>query len=699
MLNSLKKNKKGTVLFTVIIVMMVLITVVMSTFVVAVAMQKKAVKNYLDSQSYITAKSMVDAYVKCLTFDDAAADPTAAANSLQMRKALAKMSDDPTDADSLQHIMYYFDGVGGASPLVAATEGMGQVTEFMVKRLNTRTYQVSAVVTDGVYNTVTGLYTDARSSTRVTATLTIKSKADAGLFDNAMITKGDGATLNSATQIYGGYVDANPTGTAAFVTGSSRVIGTFYCAKDLNLVNGSNKHLFLGQKNIFNTTTNQFETDREYLHCAGTMKTSGLEIHNTSNTTGDDAPYLLVDGDLKIGYEGGGTNNTTVGSGASKTMNVYVGGNAYLDNVTLWGNVYCEGNVQLRKNVDLNSFSIYCNGSLTYHGDADAAARTITKAGSIPANVSFPDGGKDYKPTKYPDVDAFLSSNYDRNGDGTADYDPDYDYWSASGTPGVNLQAIANGTAVPYTNFLGTPIVSNVRLAHSDGTVAHMEMSAGHKITVQPNGSDIWIATPRQITFYGGSEIIIDNSMNTLETVTDPVTGLKRQNWKYNVYLYTPGGAAITCNGNNSIGYPGGFPAYSGAVHYMGTNPPSGKDIDAPSNFYWLVDGGQDIELNGASVFGYIYAPKRKLTNNSNLGNLTNSYYDKELMPNGGSYYESSNFKPLVIGSIIANISRVNSDSGSIYVQPSSSIFSNNTTSALENMDWTMKSYSNSKVE
>ncbi|MEG0615902.1 MAG: hypothetical protein RR540_09120, partial [Oscillospiraceae bacterium] len=62
-----KQNKKGTVLFTVISIMLLMMVMVMATFTVVMAAQKKALNNFTDSQSYVTAKSVIDTYISCLS--------------------------------------------------------------------------------------------------------------------------------------------------------------------------------------------------------------------------------------------------------------------------------------------------------------------------------------------------------------------------------------------------------------------------------------------------------------------------------------------------------------------------------------------------------------------------------------------------------------------------------------------------------
>lgn len=712
MLNSFKKNKKGTVLFTVIVVMMLMIMITLATFVIAVAMQRKAMQNFTSNQSYITARSAVDAYVRCLTYKKSgAASPAelvANADALSMRKALIAMPDAATaDATTMpktkQNIYMVLD-----TPLESPAYSMGDITEFQVKRLTKDLFQVTAVATDGVRNSAYASgYDDTRSSTRVTATLSIQSKSDAGLFDSAMISTGSTNSFDGDTiQVYGGYIDTDNTNSVVTITKDSNFIGTFFSARPVSLMNGGNK-IFLGNKRIFDGT--DYVTEREFFHCANKVKFNGVTVISEINETARDlVPYMLIEGDFLTGYSGvGATTLNTIGSPTSR-VDIYIkGGDAKLSNITIYGDVYCTGNVELCKVLQVHG-NVYA-ASMTKHGEADASANAVTYAGTIPASVSFPTGGSDYKPTRYPSVDNFLKCNYDRDGDGdidSADYDSDLDYWTGAG---VNLSSLASSTPTMFGS-VGHDITSNIRISGatsdaSDGNAGSNVMwNINGVITIKPTTKDIWIVTPPSITFYGPGKIDVDNSGNT--RVDD---GNGRYHWKYNVYMYTPAGGGITFNTGNTLGYGGNLPAdkgwasYKAAANYLGTIPPTASPqptINTPSNFYWLIDGNGSATFNGISVHGYIYAPGLDLTTNTGIDNLSNTYYNQYKLPTGspGSHYANKDFKPITIGSFIANKLNMKSQTGTVYVQPANSIFTSATSVPLEDRDWTLKNYSNLKI-
>ena len=70
-----KLNNDGAVLFTVICLMSILTVVLMTAIIVVSSSHKKAITNYTESQSYVTAKSTVDVFMECLEDTDTYYDP------------------------------------------------------------------------------------------------------------------------------------------------------------------------------------------------------------------------------------------------------------------------------------------------------------------------------------------------------------------------------------------------------------------------------------------------------------------------------------------------------------------------------------------------------------------------------------------------------------------------------------------------
>lgn len=722
------KNHKGSALFTVVSVMMILMILVMGTFILVSAAHQKALNNYYNNQSYVTAKGVVDAFVK---------NSISSANTSGMAALRAELVGTLDGSGTMSGGIQYASPTGGDHGFIhtnldsatgdyyadltvnlPAGVSLGRLKNNSVRvyRLSRTEFKVTATVSSGgtpVYDELTGaIKKDADGNDiyeketirTVSEKIILKPKTDKGLFDSALITKGAGNDLSSGAQIYGGFVTvADTLPSSAFISANVRLVGNYYSNANITS-NGAGAEIHIGYetiKDVFGTETKK----EEYLETKKDFKPLGIKVFNVSSDSSIQ-PYVLVGGDMKMNDTGG--HMGTFGSNASQPIDVYVKGDMDLGTrmnnpITIHGNVYCQGKLTMSQKV-YNDITSEGFGVYTVTGKFDLVKTDGTKvvnggACSVLTRI-FPSGHV-YKNEKYPDTDDFLKGDYDSDGDGT---DDGIDYYNDSSALGGALASTAtkiggnnyflDGSVTPFFRIDGSPPTG---YTGESGDVNHWLLASGKTFTIKPDGSDVWIATPPKITLRGNTEIIIDNSANVYNPVTNE--------WLWNVYMYTPYGGNIEVNGAK-VGYSvdttlpyseDGYNGYASQYHRYGSlDLPTGstEHKEYPSNFFWAISS-DSVTLSGCSFYGYVYGPGVTIEATSSPAALpVDSKYNNINMPSG--YYSvPSSFTPTVIGSIIGNIATLNTTTGSVYVIPPNSIFNSSSATSLDDYDWTVSLYDN----
>lgn len=338
-----RRNPKGSVLFTVVAVMMVMIVFVMATLTIAGAANKRAYSSYSKNQTTYTARAAVDAVYDALTFNG---DPTLApADQQAFSKAIngiAKGSHDSiaiSNFDSSMGEIGYYDDAGNWHSGEVYIECMNETIEQVV--LND----------DGSINTSATPDEKTKNILRVTATAKLADEDStvslyiiknpnktSSSFPNALTTKG-GFNSGTTPAVFGGSTininqskwDNKSTGDYILTTASNSgamegnidILGSYYIGTSVSYILNKNEHMSVMGDFTFGNDSVKFISTYNYA--------------DAFNGGGDyDAiPSLFVEGtlDLHFGNSFGTQTNP---------INIYVGKNFNLgkNDATLYSDIY-----------------------------------------------------------------------------------------------------------------------------------------------------------------------------------------------------------------------------------------------------------------------------------------------------------------------------------------------------------------------
>lgn len=677
MINCFRKNKKGTVLFTVIVVMMVLIITMMSTMVVVITAQKKSITNFTDSQSYVTAKSVLDIFVEGLT-DMSSTDYAPVREALigkfvpgtggapdKMVGGLDYVDDgfaadrDLTDVPKTDYVRDY---IVGATMKETGTGdkilGMGEIVgnRIVIRRLDRLTFKLTITVLDGteyetvdidpdgdgVTETVTRLKRTQNSSKTVSRLIKLSAGPSVSVFDSSLISCSGETELNAKSQLYGGYVSAADIASSTELNGNANYIGRIFSKGTLFNNDGSTVHVDLSTRKYDTTDSAGSPVTHyyyDYIESETKIDLQKLEARNIipsgepaalRKPDGINNPYIFASGgttsEVIIGHPGSGLS--TVGSSATgDRIDIYSKGNVTLDNVEIYGDIYAVGDVELNGSSKVHG-NIYCGGT------ADTSGGTLMDGGMVKpltASHKFPDG---YAINTYMDVDELMDQEYVKNGE---------KYNKSGGPAKATIQDCfdhpvapsshpSEGTIQTYTLTNGMVIdPENDRISAAiDPQMPYMMVPTIKKgSNVIARGANLSVAGfSGEAKILLGEEDLFFNIVDigsggwtpyfggTATIVIQPDGTLSNPSDYGNVYFYSDmGTGSLMKNYEIFTNFGTASTTYDdGVAKQYGTKPLVETALSEPSHFFWLMDGSSMLNYEGSTfVHGYIYAKNIKM--------------------------------------------------------------------------------------
>lgn len=719
------KNHKGSALFTVVSVMMILMILVMGTFILVSAAHQKAMTNYYNNQSYVTAKSVVDAFVNKL-----ASNPASDAEVSALRAQLIGTYNSTTD--KMVGGMNYIGRPSGESPTITDVDtdpnnnycfvdvkvelpkdasgynyGLGELSNpnnitdpdtIRIHRIDMTNFKVTATVKSG----------DATNPIirTVSEKITLASGASSSLFDSSMIARSGATFLHSEAMLFGGYVNGSSTHEPDF-DGSGKYTGNFYSISQIKF-DGTVPNFCLGTdkkssviggvltesymanyiespkgitSNNVNITIKSFAPSGETSVPANPYLYSSTYEHPYSHVKTPSNINLIGNPLIEIGSPG-------------KPVDIYSDKDITLNNVVVYGNLYAKGTVNLV-------------GTTQIHGDVyygTGVSGSSVVIGAVSNNISAITFPKPYNTNEYQLVDVYLSTtDYYRDGSGTPDKLDECFLNSGEAQLAANQIVI---TSTPPGGW-GTPVIPTVNNIDSstsgftektytkDGTIYSAYKGAINgdlngktlNITVKEN-EDIFITWVTSSWDY-----------NMVDTVINVIPDPSVSDWTKmgNVYFYMPLNKQIIIN-NTRMGMEVDNYISDTSTRYYGTKDTYGP-LEKPSHFYGIIASGNATNAVGNNnfIYGYIYAPNYELTNLSGNTSFTaTKYYDGNLLTAGLPELNLDvTPEPVIIGSCIADDLSIHGNAAAIYIPPDESIFTKSKTDNLGKYDWYPAVYNN----
>lgn len=334
-----RKNPKGSVLFTVVAVMMVMIVFVMATLTIAGAANKRTYASYSKSQTTYTARAAVDAVYDALTFNG---DPTLApADQQAFSKAINGIGKGSHDSiaisnfDSSMGEIGYYDDAGNWHSGEVYIECLSDTIEQIV--LND----------DGSINTAATPDEKTKNILKVTATARLADEDStvslyiiknpnkvSSAFPNALTTKG-GFNSGTTPAVFGGStVNLNEnkwnnksTGEYILTTASNSgamegnidILGSYNVTTSVSYILNKNEHMSVMGDFTFGNDSAKFISTYDY----------------TTDNDYDAIPSLFVEGTLDLHF--GDTFGTY-----TNPINIYIGKNLNMgkNNATVYSDIY-----------------------------------------------------------------------------------------------------------------------------------------------------------------------------------------------------------------------------------------------------------------------------------------------------------------------------------------------------------------------
>ena len=381
----LKRNKHGVVLLSVLCIMMVLIIVVTATFSVVVASDKKALTNYTDSQSYITAKNVLTTYCNALQTD-----------GTMHTEFLPKVN----ATTGIKVILPSGSGVGNfgtASDLMITSDSALDVNmpapapyydasnNYIVTTITRRTYKISETVKDNLSSSTVSQYmqlTDTKIDTYYPGTPGnpgTPGGANPSDWDSAAKAL-EGFGIGTSTRIFGGSSSNNGSVQLRGFGGST---SSWFYRGDINISDSGNPHLtgLDGAANL--------GAGKSIVTMGNFTLSNDVKICSISDGSGK-PPFIYAGGQFvnnnsnqPIGTSGKPVNIICHGGSINKPMtvngNIYSAGDfSFSDNqARINGNMYVNGNVSVNTNNIQNSarpadIAAQFGGTVRYSGSASS---------------------------------------------------------------------------------------------------------------------------------------------------------------------------------------------------------------------------------------------------------------------------------------------------------------------------------------
>lgn len=359
-----RRNPKGSVLFTVVAVMMVMIVFVMATLTIAGAANKRAYSSYSKNQTTYTARSAVDSVYSVLVSSDpstATADEKAFAKAINAINTLNEKKEiSVTLPSNIGKIGYYNDA------------GVFQEGKLLVECVDDKYSQPNLDATTNKIND------DKRQLLRITATSILgdeESTVSMYLVKNPIINPPSSSGMGAGLITTGGA----STGSSSIAVGGGTAINLGESKwHNNNKYNGptwigNNNTDFLGMFTAIGSVTVGSNTEYHATQLGDgfsvfgnlNMQKDGLTFN--SNVPVDDStdynkiPYVYVEGRFDYDVNGG----TNLGS-SSNPINVYVGGSMKAEAGNFYSDIYIYNHdFSKDANEDNMTASEYANNSFT----------------------------------------------------------------------------------------------------------------------------------------------------------------------------------------------------------------------------------------------------------------------------------------------------------------------------------------------
>jgi len=356
-----KKNVKGSVLFTVVAVMMVMIVFVMATLTIAGAANKRAYASYSKNQTTYTARSAIESVYSAMsdTTNTALAD---AVKSLSNGGSLSIGVTLPTEPNGSTPM-------GTIKDNIITVECLPTSQQYEQTIFDPTTGAISKVKRDVVKVTAVAQLGDEESTVSAYY-LKDPIKTTGSMFKNALTTMGS-ANTGTSGKAYGG---ANIGITAS--KWIDKLIGQYDTMSLSN--NGVMTADFISNKSIFCSGGGSFQFtkagqgmvilgDFNQQKDNGKFKSS-VDVSTTSINY-NDLPYVYVEGDFNL-YQDGTFGEST------KPINIYSGGTVNVNgNLNIYSDIYIydhdfskdasDSDITLQEETDnvLNATSNFWTGS------------------------------------------------------------------------------------------------------------------------------------------------------------------------------------------------------------------------------------------------------------------------------------------------------------------------------------------------
>lgn len=723
------KNHKGSALFTVVSVMMILMILVMGTFILVSAAHQKAMTNYYNNQSYVTAKSVVDAFVNKL-----ASNPASDAEVSALRAQLIGTYNSTTD--KMVGGMDYIGRPSGESPTITNVDtdpnnnycfvdvkvelpkdasgynyGLGELSNpnnitdpdtIRIHRIDMTNFKVTATVKSGEA-------TNPIIRT-VSEKITLASGASSSLFDSSMIARSGATFLHNEAMLFGGYVNGSMSSPS--FDGSGKYVGNFYSNANIKF-DGTMPNFCLSSDkksaNIGGVITDSYMAN--YIESPNGISSTEISINISnvkpsgettvpvnpylySSTFDDPVTHIKKPSSINLVGNSGGF---VIGS-SGHPVDLYSDKDITLKNVTVYGNLYAKGSITLMGTTSINGDAYYgsaISGSLAVTGDVSSNIGAII----FPQSYNL----QEYKPitSTNPLNPGFLQgTDYHRDGSSTPDKlkdlflneaDAKTGNFVAGTVPiGGGVPIIPNTVNIDSTN---TNFIKKTYLQGSSSWDAYIGSIYGEvnnktiNIIVKEN-EDIFI------TFVNNSW-----DYNLSDTVINVIPDLTVTDWTKmgNVYIFMPTNKQITIS-NTRVGMDPDSYVSDTATKYYGTKNILGT-LEKPSHLYMLISSNNATYPSGSTnfIYGYIYAPEFKIDqlNGNTLFSSTKYFDNNVLIKNNTDLFLAETPQPIIVGSCIANALSIYGNAASIYIPPDESIFTKSQTNNLGNYDWYPAVYNN----
>ncbi|MGN1411334.1 MAG: hypothetical protein ACI4WH_02335 [Oscillospiraceae bacterium] len=293
------KSLKGTVLFTVVAVMMVMIVFVMATLTIAGAANKRAYSSYSKNQTTYTAKSVLDATLQAMCHD------TSIANSVANASTTGTTLSVTLPDESMGTAVVTAKKVGTTQQLNTKTGGYESKDVVLLSATATLGDETSTVTNYFVLNPVE--QPDVPSG--INKALTVLGDIDNGdginAFGGASVGIGINETRwdNKPARTYKVFTNNNPRP----ATGNFAINGSYRNSSS------SSDTMYLSNRQSFNVFGDLFDND-------GSPFSIQSVVDVTTASSYDELPYIFVERSFDI------NKNCTIGD-ATHPIVVYCGGN------------------------------------------------------------------------------------------------------------------------------------------------------------------------------------------------------------------------------------------------------------------------------------------------------------------------------------------------------------------------------------